>query len=34
VLVIVSYLASIPCFLYYCALLYLGHAGFQRLMEF
>ena len=34
VLVIVSYLASIPCFLYYGALLYLGHAGFQRLMGF
>jgi hypothetical protein len=33
-LVIVSYLASIACFLYYGALLYLGHAGFQRLMGF
>jgi hypothetical protein len=33
-LVIVSYLASIPCFLYYGALVYLGHAGFQRLMGF
>jgi hypothetical protein len=33
-LVIVSYLASIPCFIYYGALLYLGHAGFQRLMGF
>jgi hypothetical protein len=33
-LVIVSYLASIACFLYYGALVYLGHAGFQRLMGF
>jgi hypothetical protein len=32
VLVIVSYLASIPYFLYYGALVYLGHAGFQCLM--
>jgi hypothetical protein len=34
VLVIVSYLASIPCFLYYGALIYLGHTGFERLMGF
>jgi hypothetical protein len=33
-LVIVSYLASITCFLYYGALIYLGHAGFERLMGF
>jgi hypothetical protein len=33
-LVIVSYLASIPCFLYYGALAYLGYAGFQRLLGF
>jgi hypothetical protein len=33
-LVIVSYLASIPCFIYYSGLIYLGHAGFQRLMGF
>jgi hypothetical protein len=34
VLVIVSYLASIPCFIYYGALIYLGHAGFEHLMKF
>jgi hypothetical protein len=34
VLVIVSYLASIPCFIYYGALIYLGHAGFEHLMGF
>jgi hypothetical protein len=33
-LVIVSYLASIPCLIYYGALIYLGHAGFERLMGF
>jgi hypothetical protein len=33
-LVLVSYLAFIPCFFYYGALIYLGHAGFQRLMGF
>jgi hypothetical protein len=33
-LVIVSYLASIPFFIYYSALIYLGHAGFERLMGF
>ncbi len=33
-LVIVSYLASIPFFLYYAALAFLGHAGFTRLMGF
>jgi hypothetical protein len=33
-LVIVSYIASIPCILYYGALVYLGHAGFQRIMGF
>jgi hypothetical protein len=33
-LVIISYLASIPCFIYYGALIYLGHAGFERLMGF
>jgi hypothetical protein len=33
-LVIVSYLASIPFFIYYGALIYLGHAGFERLMGF
>jgi hypothetical protein len=33
-LVLVSYLASIPCFLYYGALIYLGHAGFQRMIGF
>jgi hypothetical protein len=33
-LAIVSYLASIPCFIYYGALIYLGHAGFQRLIGF
>lgn len=34
ILVIVFYLASIPCFIYYSALIYLGHAGFERLMGF
>jgi hypothetical protein len=34
VLVIVSYLASIPCFIYYGALVYFGHSGFARLMGF
>jgi hypothetical protein len=34
VLAIFSYLASIPCFIYYGALIYLGHAGFQRLIGF
>jgi hypothetical protein len=34
VLVIVSYLASIPCIIYYGALIYLGHAGFERLIGF
>jgi hypothetical protein len=33
-LVIVSYLTSIPFFIYYGALIYLGHAGFERLMSF
>jgi hypothetical protein len=33
-LVIISYLASIPCFIYYGALGYLGYAGFQRLFGF
>jgi hypothetical protein len=33
-LVIVSYLASIPCFIYYGALGYFGYAGFQRLLGF
>lgn len=33
-LVIVSYVAAIPFFLYYGALIYLGNAGFQRLMGF
>jgi hypothetical protein len=33
-LVIVSYLSSILCFIYYGALIYLGHAGFERLMDF
>ncbi len=33
-LVIVSYLASIPFLLYYAALVFLGHAGFTRLMGF
>jgi hypothetical protein len=31
-LTIVSYLASIPCFFYYGALIYLGYAGFERLL--
>jgi hypothetical protein len=31
-LAIVSYLASIPCFIYYGALIYLGYAGFERLL--
>jgi hypothetical protein len=30
---IVSYLSSILCLLYYGALIYLGHAGFERLMS-
>jgi hypothetical protein len=34
VLVIVSYMASIPCFIYYGALIYFGHVGFERLMGF
>ncbi len=33
-LAIASYLSAIPFFLYYGALLYLGNAGFQRLMGF
>ena len=33
-LVIVSYLTSIPFFIYYGALIYLGHAGFEHLMGF
>jgi hypothetical protein len=33
-LAIVSYLAAIPCFIYYGALIYLGHAGFERLVGF
>ena len=33
-LVIVSYLASIPFFFYYAALAFLGYAGFERLMGF
>jgi hypothetical protein len=33
-LVIVSYMSSILCFVYYGALFYLGHAGFERLMDF
>jgi hypothetical protein len=33
VLVIVSYLTSIPCFIYYGTLLYFGHVGFERLMR-
>jgi hypothetical protein len=33
-LVIVSYLSSILCIVYYGALVYLGHAGFERLMGF
>ena len=33
-LAIVSYLSSILCLLYYAALIYLGHAGFERLMRF
>ena len=34
VLVIVSYVSSIACVLYYGALVYLGRAGFQHLMGF
>jgi hypothetical protein len=34
VLAIVSYLASIPCFVYYGALIYFGNAGLDRLMGF
>lgn len=33
-LVIVSYIAAIPFLIYYGALVYLGHAGFERLMGF
>jgi hypothetical protein len=33
-LVIASYIAAIPFFIYYGALVYLGNAGFQRLMGF
>jgi hypothetical protein len=33
-LAIVSYLASIPCFIYYGTLIYFSHAGFERLMGF
>jgi hypothetical protein len=33
-LVITSYVAAIPFVLYYTALVYLGHAGFKRLMGF
>jgi hypothetical protein len=33
-LAVVSYVAAIPFFLYYGALVYLGNAGFQRLMGF
>jgi hypothetical protein len=33
-LAIVSYFSAIPFFLYYGALVYLGNAGFQRLMGF
>lgn len=29
---VVSYIAAIPCFIYYGALIYLGYAGFQRLL--
>jgi hypothetical protein len=28
-----SYLSSIHCLLYYGALIYLGHAGFERLIS-
>lgn len=31
-LVIASYLAAIPCFVYYGALIYLGNAGYRHLM--
>jgi hypothetical protein len=31
-LVIASYLASIPCFIYYGTLIYLGNAGYRHLM--
>jgi hypothetical protein len=33
VLVIVSYLAAIPCFIYYGALAYYGHAAFDTLLR-
>jgi hypothetical protein len=33
-LVLASYLSSILCVVYYAALIYLGHAGFGRLMSF
>jgi len=33
-LVIISYIAAIPFFIYYGALLYLGNAGFRHLMGF
>ena len=33
-LVIASYIAAIPFVLYYSALVYLGHAGFERWMGF
>jgi hypothetical protein len=29
---VVSYIAAIPCFIYYGTLIYLGYAGFQRLL--
>lgn len=32
VMVITSYVAAIPCFLYYGTLTYVGYAGFQRLI--